>query len=317
MDAVTGDVLSFLGGGLLVGIAMYLAIKYQGALPSSLPQLPLIAITFIANLLPFALLTYGFAGDFINQEYLTPRLSAPSIGAFLAMLIVGLGGQAYAGTQGVDLSAQDTSGLLWCTIPGMENAESPWIPTAFISTATIAFYYLFWAWHTNRAYRGMLLGFLAVLFVQSMAFGLGGCSNSYMPLFGNSVFNIFAAVLIGLATALITYLSTSLAGGIKYDPFPTSTTAGGAGGTGGNSTGGFGGFGVSCPPGQQKTERQFCVACPSNCVVVGENCVCDDNSPSRGPGHHRTSQAVQEGDENTFVAELYKNGQLVTDSIAA
>lgn len=301
MDAVTGDVLSFLGGGLLVGIAMYLAIKYQGALPSSLPQLPLIAITFIANLLPFALLTYGFAGDFINQEYLTPRLSAPSIGAFLAMLIVGLGGQAYAGTQGVDISAQDTSGLLWCTIPGMENAESPWIPTAFISTATIAFYYLFWAWHTNRAYRGMLFGFLAVLFVQSMAFGLGGCSNSYMPLFGNSVFNIFAAVLIGIITALITYLSTSLAGGIKYDPFPTSTTAGGAGGTGGggNSTGGFG------------------TACPSNCVVVGENCVCDDNSPSRGPGHHRTSQAVQEGDENTFVAELYKNGQLVTDSIAA
>jgi len=58
MDAVTGDILSFLGGGLLVGLAMYFAIRYQGALPTSAPQLPLIAITFIANLLPFALLTY-------------------------------------------------------------------------------------------------------------------------------------------------------------------------------------------------------------------------------------------------------------------
>jgi hypothetical protein len=316
MDAVTGDVLAFLGGALFVGITMYLAAKYQLSLPTSVPQLPLIAITFIANLLPFALLTYGFAGDFINQEF---RLSAPSIGAFLAMLIVGLGGQAYAGTQGVDLSAQDTSGLLWCTIPGMENAESPWIPTAFISTATIAFYYLFWAWHTNRAYRGMIQGFFCVLVVQLIAFALGGCSASYIPLVGNGTINILLAIVFGFATALITYLSTSLAGGLKYDPFPTSTTAGGAGGSGGgsggNSTGGFGGYGTACPPGQQKTERQFCVSCPSTCVVVGEKCVCDDNSPGRGPGRG-TSQQVQDT-ENTFVAELYKNGQLVTDSIAA
>ena len=290
MDALTGDVLSFLVGGLLVGLAMYFAIKYQGSLPTSVPQLPLIAITFIANLLPFALLTYGFAGDFINQEYLTPRLSAPSIGAFLAMLIVGLGGQAYAGTKGVDLSAQDTSGLLWCTIPGMENAESPWIPTAFISTSTIMFYYLFWAWHTNRAYRNMLIGFINVLVVQLTAFALGGCSASYIPLLGNSTINIFLAIVIGFATALITYLSTSLAGGLKYDPFPTSTTAGGAGGT----TGG--------------ANQTHLSKCPDGSVPIDGNC------PYKTAG---TSQAVQGGDENTFVAELYKNGQLVTDSIAA
>jgi hypothetical protein len=289
MDSVTGDVLSFLGGGLLVGLAMYFAIRYQGALPTSAPQLPLIAITFIANLLPFALLTYGFAGDFINQEYLTPRLSAPSIGAFLAMLIVGLGGQAYAGTQGIDLSAQDTSGLLWCTIPGMENAESPWIPTAFISTATIASYYLFWAWHTNRAYRGMLLGFISVLVIQLMAFTLGSCSDSYKPLFGNTVINIFLAIVIGVATALITYLSTSLAGGLKYDPFPTSTTAGGAGGNTGGSN------------------QTHLSKCPDGSVPIDGKC------PYKTTG---TSQAVQDT-ENTFVAELYKNGQLVTDSIAA
>ena len=309
MDAVTGDVLSFLGGGLLVGLAMYFLIKYQASLPSSLPQLPLIGITFLANLIPFALLTYGFAGDFINQEYLTPRLSAPSIGAFLAMLIVGLGGQAYAGTQGIDLSVQDTSGLLWCTIPGMENAESPWIPTAFISTATIASYYLFWAWHTNRAYGGMSLGFTGVLFIQLMAFSLGGCSDSYKPLFGNTIINIFAAIVIGVVTALITYLSTSLAGGLKYDPFPTSTTAGGAGG-------GDGG-GMKCPDGGtvefNSTGQPICkntgvlAKCPNGSVPIDGKC------PYKTTG---TSQAVQDT-ENTFVAELYKNGQLVTDSISS
>jgi len=290
MDAVTGDVLSFIVGGLLVGLAMYLAIKYQGTLPTSVPQLPLIAITFIANLIPFALLTYGFAGDFINQEF---RLSAPSIGAFITMLLLGLGGQAYAATKGVDLSAQDTSGLLWCTIPGMENAESPWIPTAFISTSTIMFYYLFWAWHTNRAYIITLSKFIGVLIFQNMAFLLGSCSASYMLLFGSVQINIFLAIVIGFATALITYLSTSLAGGLKYDPFPTSTTAGGAGGTGG-TTGG--------------ANQTHLSKCPDGSVPIDGNC------PYKTAG---TSQAVQGGDENTFVAELYKNGQLVTDSIAA
>jgi len=140
-----------------------------------------------------------------------------------------------------------------------------------------------WARHTNRQYGGMLIGFISVLVIQLMAFTLGSCSSSYKPLFGNTIINIFLAIVIGFITALIAYLSTSLAGGLKYDPFPTSTTAGGAGGTGGNSNDGG---------------------------TTGEG---DKKHKHHGYG---TSQAVQDT-ENTFVAELYKNGQLVTDSIAA
>jgi hypothetical protein len=47
--------------------------------------------------------------------------------------------------------------------------------------------------------------------------------------------------------------------------------------------------------------------CPDGSVPIDGKC------PYKTTG---TSQAVQDT-ENTFVAELYKNGQLVTDSIAA
>lgn len=274
MSAVTDSVVSFFFGGVIFVGIFYAYAKYSNTTTTGLSNIPLLGITFIANLLPFSLLSYGFAGDLINQEFLTPRLSTPSIAALLSMLLIGISTQGYAMTQGIDLSAQDTSGQLWCTIPGMENLESPWIPTAFVSTATIASYYLYWAWHTNRPYRNLLITFSVVLFIQLVSFNIGQCSDSYKPLLGRggTIINIFVAIILGAIAALIAFLSTSIAGGLKYDPFPTSTTAKSAepgpppgGTTGGNFTGG-------------------------------------------------TSQKLS-GDENVFVAELYKDGKLVTESI--
>jgi hypothetical protein len=274
-------------GVVLFGFGMYFLYRNRDSLPTGIGEIPTTFVTFIANMMPFALLAYGIAGDVVNQE--GPRLSIPSIAAVLSILVVGIGSQMFATSYGANLSAQDTSGLMWCTIPGLEGVESPYFPTAFMSTAIIGFYYLCWAWHTGRPSTSTLLAFGIVWIAQFGTFIFGECAMSYKPLFGSVLINILLSTLAGIVIGAISFGSAS--GNIRLNPYNLP---------GGTASGAAPGAAPGNPPAHLSK-------CPDGSVPIDGRC------PYR-TGH---SQPVQDGgDENTFVAELYKNGQLVTDSIA-
>jgi len=229
--------------------------------PEGLAAIPASFIAFLSNVMPFAILVYGFAGDLINQTF---RLSIPSFFALAGIIITGITTQIMAKRNNKDLSGQENTGQLWCTIPGLESVESPYIPTAFISTTTIGMYYIFWAMYSGKPFGYMALKFAAVLMVQFSVFVLGECNASYFPIFGEGtpvMFNILGSVFIGIILSMIAF-TASLNGGMEYNPL---------------------------------IEAGSTVRRP------------------RGPGH---TQQVRQGDENTFYAELYKDGQLVTDSLS-
>jgi hypothetical protein len=323
-----------MGLGLLASIVIYVIYRRYlsnvslditdlgpvGQLVSSL-------VVWFANILPFTILIYGIAGDIINQTGV--KLALPSIVALVSMAVIGLGTQllgSYAG--GLNLNSEETYGSFWCTIPGLERLESPYMPTAFLATSTIAFYYLTWAWSTGIP-SGRLGTFFGITFVlQLSSYLVGGCAQSYASIGGpGGLLNVLVPIGLGIVLGSITAGGAIAGNKAHYNPF-TPTMNGATGGSGGAGGGGGGGGDMygSCPSGKQETASGKCVTCPSSCTVFGEKCVCDDpsiqppppNTPTNKPGlvaGH--SQPIQGGgDENTFVAELYKNGQLVTSTLA-
>jgi len=253
--------------------------RNKDSFPPGLLDIPLALVTFLGNLMPFALIAYGIAGDMINQDGV--RLSIPSIAALGSIFVVGITSKIIATNGGVDLSKQETGGLVWCTIPGLESVESPYFPTAIMSTAIIGFYYMCWAWSTpSRLSWPLGLFFSIVYLVQLLAFMNGECAASYIPPFGGIVGSILISTVLGILIGTISWASTGKQ--TKFSPFniPLGSPSGASGST--------------CLPGYREVQG----ACVEATTTGGH------------------SQQVQGGDENTFVAELYKNGQLVTDSIA-
>jgi len=267
-----------LGGIVALGAIGFLLYRNRENIPSGIGQIPIGMLTFIANVMPFAMLLYGFSGDIINQEF---RLSIPSIAAVGSVFVFGIITQLIAKSNGTDLSAQDSTGTLWCTIPGLESAESPYFPTAVMSTCIVAFYYLCWAWSTGSKSSNILLAtFGTILALQVVTFGFGECFASYQAPYGSSLLIILMPILLGAAIGSISFAATGQQS--RYNPFNIP---------------------LSSPSAAIPT-------CPNGGSPL--NGVCPNTG---GSGH---SQQVQGGgDENTFVAELYKNGQLVTDSISS
>jgi hypothetical protein len=261
-------VAATLGTVIGTGIIGFIVYKYRDNIPSGIMDIPGGIATFVANVMPFALLVYGFSGDIVNQEY---RLSVPSIAAIVSIFIFGVFGQFLATSKGTDLRPQDSSGKLWCSIPGLESIESPYFPTAIMSTTIIAFYYLCWTWHTNRNSAPLLLWFSAILCIQLATFMFGECLASYTAPYNSTLLVILSPILVGIIIGAITFAAA------------------------------------------KSSQNPFNIPLASPSAATGSPGASAD--ASAGGGH---SQQVQGGgDENTFVAELYKNGQLVTDSISS
>jgi len=301
---------TFLGIVLAVGLGLIAwSIKAQAGtsveLPTGFGDGMTYFLAFLSNFAPFSLFAYGFVGDVINGG--NYRLAIPSVAALVPMLMLGAYTLYLVATGALDLTAQNTTGLVWCTIPGLEHIESPYIPTAFIATSTILLYYFWWSLQTyGHISTGLWAGALAVIVVQVVSFFVGECRKSYTP-FGNIGLNIIVALFIGVVVSASTF--GVYRGDPTKNPFNISMTGTGAGG----------GSGMQCPNGGtvefNKAGQPICkntgvlAKCPDGSVPIDGKC------PYKTTG---TSQQVQGGgDENTFVAELYKNGQLVTDSIAA
>lgn len=234
---------------------------------------------WLANVLPFTTLISGVVVDVINQYGV--KYSLPSIVAFVFMAVLGLGTQlwgSYAG--GLNLNSEESYGSFWCTIPGLERLESPYIPTAFLATSLIYVYFLTWAANTGAPAGRIGTMFGITLVAQLGAYYMGNCSQSYASIAGpGGLLNVLLPIILGGIIGAITAGSAIAADKGHYNPFiPTTNGATGGGGDGG---------------GLHNTLQA---------------------PPKNDSGH---SQPVQGGgDENTFVAELYKNGQLVTSTLA-
>jgi hypothetical protein len=196
------------------------------------------------------------------------------------MATIGIGSQLWGSYMGgLKLDSEESYGSFWCTIPGLERLESPYIPTAFLATSLIYVYFLTWAANTGASARRIGTVFGIVLASQLASYYIGGCSQSYASIAGpGGLLNVAIPIVLGGIIGAITAGIAIAADKGHYNPF-TPTVNGADGGSGGG--------------GLHNTLQA---------------------PPKNDSGH---SQPVQGGgDENTFVAELYKNGQLVTSTLA-
>jgi hypothetical protein len=260
------------GAGIMAALVVSGAVMYgvnTGSLTLGNSSLMKYFNVFV-NFLPSALLWMGIPADLIISGKL--KYSLPTIVALVTIGLSALATRFLAANVGVgSLSDVTNESGMWCTIPGLEFAESPILPQAFVVLGLIGTYYLSWQSKTGTSTIPLGSVFGVMLIIQLSTFALAGhCPNFYIPM-GNILVNILAAVAIGAAIGGITFAFTLLSGD-EYNPFMNSAS-----------------------PASSTTPAQR----PVGQTTVG------------------TSAPVQGGgDENTFVAELYKNGQLVTEQIA-
>ena len=269
MSAAQEAKWGFMGAGIMAALVISGGVIYSSnkGMFEWEDSSPMKYFNVFVNFLPSALLWMGIPADLIISGKL--KYSLPTIVALGTIALSAITTRYFASQAIGSLSSVTNESGMWCTIPGLEFAESPLFPQAFVVLGLIGTYYLSWQTHTGASTLPLGSVFGVMLIIQLSTFALGGhCPNFYVPM-GNILVNIIAALGIGSIVGAITFASSLLAGD-EYNPFVNNPTTGAA---------------------------QTSSATPR--PMVG------------------TSAPVQGGgDENTFVAELYKNGQLVTEQIA-
>jgi hypothetical protein len=301
---------------LVVVIGFYIKNVYYGTSPiSSYAGLNVLKyISPFINVVPVAILFSGIFSDIFHQEV---KLGIPSYGVLVAL---GFARILSSWMQSTGLTPKFTdsplasdSSTFWCTLPGLEMLENPFFPSSIFASVTILAYYLYWTDIGSQQYQfiGALLAF--VLSGTFIGFTLGQCHPYYL-----NMFPFLRSFGVLIPTAALSFLVAGVIfGAVSGDQSKNPTSGmnvGGSGGSssGGGSSGGFGGFGTGCPPGQEKTEKQFCIPCDtSTSIVIGEQCVPKDKSgvaSNQTPADSGLGQLVE--------VKAYKNGVEVTDSLS-
>ena len=294
------------GVGFLIWKYMY---NNDTAASSQIGELLMPTFKLLLNIMPFSLFAYGFAGDLINQEI---RLMVPSVAALISIILVSLGSRIFATDAGLDLSASDSSSTAWCTLPGLEALESPYIPNAFLSTSIIAFYYVCWSAEKNFNKLSIMSWLLCIVAIQWTSFNfLSNCRSYYRPFFeGGSIFlNLLATLAIGAIIGSMTFGIAKSMDYNRYNPFNIPAVAAASGCPDGGKVEFHTVNGVATP---YCANTGNLAKCANGSVPINGKCPFKGSQSAYG-GHSQPEQGG--GDENTFTAELYKNGQLVTDSL--
>jgi len=310
---------------LAIALFAYWRLYTYGNLPSSGDGSKLgdkflkVLLAPLVNIVPIGIFTSGIISDLIHGEV---RLGIPAYGSLLLLILLStISRFMQTGMPPFTEGLTSDSADFWCTLPGLEFLENMWFPSSILTSMSIALYYFWWNVNspgsTTYKFGGALVA--VVLATNLIGFKMGNCSPYYRPLFqaGGGWFVLFQTYLLALVFSGLMWTVVKLAYPsknplINLQGSSSGNTNDSGSGSGSGSGGGWGGYGLGCPPGQQKTEKRFCIVCdPATSIVVGENCVPDDSKKSLS----NQSGVVQNG-EQTFVAELYKNGQLVTESIS-
>lgn len=309
---------------LVVVIGFYIKNAYYGTSPISSYPGNLNVLKYISpfiNVVPVAILFSGIFSDIFHQEV---KLGVPSYGVLVALGFAKILSLWLQSTGMIskfsDAAPSNDTSTFWCTIPGLEMLENPFFPSSIFSSITILAYYLYWTNVGTLQYQyiGALLAF--VLSGTFIGFSLGQCHPYYLNLVPNA-----GSFGVLIPTVLLSFLCAGIIfGAVSADQSKNPTigmnvsgggSSGGSPGSGGSggsgSSGGFGGYGTKCPPGQEKTEKQFCIPCDiKTSYVVGEKCVPKDSgvASNQTPADNGLGQLVE--------VKAYKNGVEVTDSLS-
>jgi hypothetical protein len=314
---------------VLVTAAFGHKLYIDGAFSGPGPDLSFLSLLVLY--FPNTLLVYGFMADIVNSRY---RYSIASITALFGMVFNKLfGEQIIAGLlqagRGIAslipkkavtppvFTSESTGAPLFtgtattppltggatnlCSLPGFEWLENKVAPQGVIMSMTVLWYLMIELWDTGGGQQSITVSVItAVIFlVQWMVLSKNKCLDSYV--FSN--WSVFTALVMSIVFAGTSY------GIQKYIPYYTASR--------------------NIPPVPSGTPGTF--VCPSGTLPSpsGDSCV-NKLGPggtkltSGGLGSTQTisvggvgekTQAVDDNDQ--FVCEAYKDGELVTSTIVS
>ena len=238
----------------------------------------------ISNFLPYGILLFGFFADVVGQEF---RYSIASFTGLLAILLnYALKPLLERVFTGAPASSTVVDERGWCTLPGLEALESRATPMSIVSSSAIITYLLIFAWIDRPASDNIAISVLlpVILIVQMFTFHFSGCSPYYntSSLMGGFTLAMLLGGIVGTGIwAAINF------GAPQYSPFsefmptlPVTSQHGLESGGGGATRKGVGGANHTTG---------------GKCSQVGGST----------------------DDDNAYVCEAYKNGQLVTQTISS
>lgn len=277
-------------------------INFLGTGVSSFVGNPILLIlVFIVNIAPVSLLLFGPMGDLINRGQFVSSL--PSV-IIIGTLILGklfditkFGVPNYTKTAGINETG------IWCTLPGLEWFENKFFPSSLFTITLLLTYYTTWSYRMYGFTTGFIIflcaNFIFPLLLAAMVFKFGpGCSDFYVY----GTYSILLAIGLGLVSLLLgSFLPVS------FNPFnfriPGSEIAGS--GTPFSLTGSFSLPASGTTPWDPSNPASGKVNCPPNQTYLPATGTCVTLPSSN-------QSSAPSGQEQTFVAELYKNGQLVS-----
>jgi len=273
-------------------------------------------ITFLSNFLPFALFTFGFMSDVVHLEWRASIPSVAGLGAIVLLKVVSM-------FTNFGLTRSDNSATSWCTIPGLEVLENPFLPMAFVLTSTVLFYYSYWTGYPGSPSTNVFAIVAGIIFsVQMSSFYLSGNCKDYYYLTPNVgvAGNVVLSALLGAIVAGIAFGSAIGSGGDAMNPYLR----------GASSTGASGGQ-LLCPNGDALKfddkgvpycEKPPGPKCPDGTtpfpVTVNGKQVMVCPAPVGATtkiGQSMSTPTVGADGDIFVLADLYKNGQPVTDSL--
>lgn len=300
MTALFGMVVNkLLGGAIVSGIATsvsYIAEKAKQA-PVAAAALAAAATAAAAPAVVAAAPAIAPAAG-IEMAALPAAAAAAAPAVAPAAAAAALGTAAAAASDNTDgddgifnltaLPSDQRGGAITCSLPGFEWLENTVAPQGIVMSMTILWYLMIELWDTGSSGQSVALGITTAItfIIQWIILSKNGCLDSYR-------FTVYSP-LIALVMA-ITFAGTSY--GIQKSMR-------------GSSSGG------AVPPVPSGKPGKF--VCPSGTTLSpGGNCV-----PILGPGGTQTisvggkndqSQPVDDNDQ--FVCEAYKDGELITSTI--
>ena len=167
---------------------------------------------------------------------------------------------------------------VWCTIPGLNALESRAFPMTITTTWAIMMYYITFAAAKRPASQNISLGvgLGGLSLIQILTFMFVGCKDYFIPVGGSYLFNVLGAIVLGTTIGTTAY-------GVVNNFYPAYAPIGFA------------------PP----------TANPGLLDATARNPMAGTSSKTGG-----SCSAVEGGEEDAMVCEAYKNGQLVTDTLA-
>jgi len=319
-----GGQTAAMGSYIICGVLLSAAVIYYTK-DSQFPSFQYAGI--FAMYLPTSYVLVGILSDIVSQRF---NESISSIAAIVAILLnAGLSGLAtnYFGmtTEKIQRTIAENGDITslyrrvyeGCTVPGFENVESIFAPQSFVIIWTLFFYFLTMIKTTNTGQSVAGLGGLtgAALLVQIMFLSTNKClKNEYfafntiaMPFIASAVIGLLVGGLFGGLTPNI--LAAVAGPGAPGAPVGTVATFCPAGQVRvGN---------ICCPPGQVNDRGVCALACPTGSTAVNGVCQVPSSLDSYGSVLPNVGgPTTGSSDDNQFVCEAYKNGELVTSTIA-